>query len=206
MDLNEYFEKVLTFSSQEEFSSEIIQAKIEYFNRMGKVNETDPSYEMRMNQFLEWYVFRRPLNSYGNPPVRLYYERFAKNMSDQEAEVYRGFLNSIHSLFQVKKVEKDGLFVKDLFTDRRYSVECDVPGGFPRNLLFEGRIIPVGDRFWFSNAFCFHPEEAQKFILTELKKLRKEELEDITPFLQRLSVLKLKYDRYKKADAKQFYK
>ena len=207
MQVSECLERVLQFSSTGEFSSEIIQARIEYFNRMGKVHEDDPAFEARMKQFLDWYIFTRSLGGHGVPPAKRFFDLFAKDMSDEEAEIYRGLCNSLHSVFRVKKVEKNGgLTLVDLFTKRRHFVETEDSGGFWKRQIFEARLIPVGDAFRFSEAFCFHPDESYKFIKAEIKKLRAEQCADLTKFLEKLALLKQKYDLYYKANARQFYK
>ena len=43
-----------------------------------------------------------------------------------------------------------------------------------RGEIFEARLIPYEDSFIFSNLFCFHPLQVTKYILREVKTIKRD--------------------------------
>ena len=69
--------------------------------------------------------------------------------------------------------------------------------GFNPEELFEARLIPTGDTWVFTRGFCFHPENAKKFILNEVKTHRKNPDLDPEAMMLRLIRMRYKYEQYK---------
>ena len=84
----------------------------------------------------------------------------------------RKFTSNIHGLFIIKKIRGHSIRVINLFDDEQY----DVVGSsskfyFSKGTVFEGRLLPHEDSYYFTGNFCFHPEGSKKFIKSEIKKI-----------------------------------
>ena len=169
--LNQLIEYVTT----ERFSDEIHKAKKEYYKIAGELFEDDKTYENRMTTFLEWYLFDRLLTDKTITPLELFIEENRDKLTLEYMHAYEGFLRSIHGLFIIKKIKDDQVVVYNLFDENKYVVsEKEGSIFFHKNDIFEGRIIPFNDKYFFTGTFCYHPKDALKFIKTEAKRLLNE--------------------------------
>ena len=68
-------------------------------------------------------------------------------------------------------VQTCALPILDLFRDEKYLVEEeDSKLAFRKNDIFQGRIFPHQDKYFFSGYFCFHPNKTQRYIKGEAKE------------------------------------
>ncbi len=190
---DELIERLTLHYTGPDYLDEVAAAKREFFDEAGIIDEENNAFEMRMTQFLEWYLFTRNIKGAEMPPVR--HARatgeLAKDSDDQKA--LENLANTRHSLFEFVKIRGEDIFVKDLLTGKKLTIKnSSIRAGFSRQEIFDTRLIPYEDSFIFTKAFCFHPEEATKFILSEVKKLKKSE-----PVLQEALMLRLLKMRYK---------
>ena len=61
--------KLIGHYTAPEFSEELILAKKEFFENTGSLDENKPHFNLRMDQFYEWYFLTRPLQSYMKTPL-----------------------------------------------------------------------------------------------------------------------------------------
>ena len=66
-------------------------------------------------------------------------------------------------------------------------------------------MIPHGDNHLFTKGFCFHPENAKKFIHEEIKRHKKDPDLDPDFFMLRLIRMKYKYEQYKHVKPEMIY-
>lgn len=193
MRYEEMIEQLTLHYTGDGYKDEVARAKHEFFDEAGVVDEENGHFEMRMTQFLEWYLFARPLDDKDMPPVKhaLHGDEFKYEVSQQK--VMDELASTRHSLFEFLKIRGEDVYIKDLFSGKKIVIpNSPVRVGFSREELFDARLIPSGDTFIFTKSFCLHPEEATKFILSEVKKLKKAE-----PVLQEALMLRLLKMRYK---------
>ena len=193
-----HLDALIAFASGEGYKEELLKAKAEYFAGTGEIFEDDRAFEMRMASFLNYYIFDRPMPGSGRTPAQLFLDQSGA-ASDPERAVRRGFVETRHSLWEVRKLAKDLVRLRDQFTGKDTDVfERRQPAGLNKGDLIEARLIPVDGHWLFSPAFCFHPPEAKKVILKELKRLKKEEPSFSTrDFIWTLAKMRLKWDRYR---------
>ena len=153
-------------------SKDVLDARQEYQTIAGNIYEDDKSYESKMALFLEWYIFDRIIPN--NDQTLL--EKIICQNKETEAsnllKIYEQFNTNIHALFIVKKIREYSVRVLNLFDNEQY--EVNEPSGkllFSKSCIFEGRIIPYDNTYYFSGSFCFHPEKAKKFINRQIKLL-----------------------------------
>jgi len=65
--------KILNHFAGEHFRDEIRVAKTQFFDNAGILDENSPSYELRMNQFFDWYFFTRELDGMGQTPLECFH-------------------------------------------------------------------------------------------------------------------------------------
>ena len=96
------------------------------------------------------------------------------------------------------KIRGDDIHIRDLLLDKKIVIhDSPIRIGFNRDEFFDGRLIPSGEEFHFARSFCFHPGEASKYILTEVKKLRKASAQEQEAFMLKLLKMRYKYEQYR---------
>lgn len=207
--MNEFeilMEKILKHFVSEEFSDELADAKKEFFEGTGTLDENSEHYESRMAQFYDWYFFTRPLKGFGRTPLEACVMVRDLRFSEQELEMLETLKKHVHSIFEFIKEKKGDIYIKDLLQNKKIVVKnSPFAVGFDEDELFEVRLIPVGDSFIFSRGFCFHPESAKKFILNEIKRHRKDADLDQKALMVRLTKMRYKLEQYKHVRVEDIY-
>ena len=167
----ETLEQLFEFVAQHIPSEQIMMAKKEYQKTTGEIYEDDKSYNTRMALFLEWYL----LDYYEPGTHRNILENIIEDYSSSwtldRREACKDISNNIQALFEIKKVRDNSVTVLDLFSDEKYLVEEeDSKLAFRKNDIFQGRIVPHNDKYFFTGYFCFHPNKTQRYIKGEAKK------------------------------------
>lgn len=199
-------DELIAFASAEPRKPDLLNAKAEYFRLTGEVFEDDAIFELRMASFLDYYLFDRKSPQTGQTPAEeLYGLKQAEGAAD--LSVFRGFTETLHGLFEVRKLGKGMLRLRELYsgkdsdvTERRQMV------GLEKGDILEARLIPFNGFLLFSSAFCYHPRAAVKAIKKEVKRRKKKEPtrtpQDLTFEAARRAV---KAERYKQIAVERIY-
>jgi hypothetical protein len=201
-------DRVSEWATSDAFREELARARKDFFARTGgEVFEDDKSVDSRLATFLDWYLFDRPLEGRGMPPVVAFLEDHRAELSPEDRAVHEALTRSIHGIFEIRRVaKKERLRLRDLCTLQEYEVsERRQMAGLEKKDLFEARLIPNGDDLLFSQAFCHHPREVRKAILSEVKRRRKLGPIEVEPFIHQLSAMELKYERYRNVPIESIY-
>ncbi|MES2854983.1 MAG: hypothetical protein V4692_03920 [Bdellovibrionota bacterium] len=192
-------ERLTLYFTNERFHDDVARGKKEFFDEAGIMDEENPAFEMRMTQFLEWYLFTRKLDSIGLTPAQYALQLEDFEMTSTERPLFENLALVQHSLFEFQKIRGDDIHIRDLFLDKKIVIHnSPISIGFNRGEYFDGRLIPDGEDFHFSRAFCFHPAEAAKYINTEIKKLRRlSTAGDREGFMLKLMKMRYKYEQYR---------
>lgn len=191
-----------------EYFREVYEAKKNFLDRAGMVYEDDPEFEQRMNLFLDWYLFDRNLPGVDLPPIKYYFRTQKEKMNDGQIQIHQELCATIHSIFRLegKKFFKNDLIVRDLFTEKKYTVADEFAHhGFSRGEVFEGRLIPFRGKYHISKGLCFHPHETRRFISEEIKKVKYQERSKQLGLIQKLASMKLKHSRFSHIDVQHIY-
>ena len=210
MNYDALVEKLMNHFAGSAFAGEVSAAKHEFFDRAGILDEMAFDFEMKMSQFVDWYLFSRPLNKTGETPVATALTMADGPLAADEREALMNVRNNIHSLFEFVKVKGEDVYVRDVFSKERHVIKkSPISVGFNPDELFEARLIPIADSFQFSKAFCFHPPQVTKIILKEVKKVKKLGAEELPrakeALLVRLFKLRYKHEQYKHLDVREIY-
>lgn len=163
-------ERVLAFVAEERFASELKSARAAFVRATGETFEEDHSFEARAHAFLDWFVFDRPLEAYGDVPVRAY---ASTPGGEDDAETLRVFSRSVHGVFVASKVRSRGVVVTNVLTAADYDVPERIDG-LRQGDLFETRLVPWQGRLCFSRAFIFHPREMLPALRKALARARRD--------------------------------
>lgn len=183
--------------------AEVAAAKKDFFQDAGIMDEKTDHFEMRMTQFLDWYLLTRPLTGRTVTPAQFALEIDEFKMTSTERLAFESLSEAKHSLFEFLRLRGRDIFVKDLILNKEIVLrESQVNIGFSRDEIFEARLIPFGEDFAFARSFCFHPMDARGFIDSEIEKLQ--DIEDETEgrlakeaFLLRLMKMRYKYEQFR---------
>ncbi len=194
----ELIDRLIVFYTSGDFVKEVTDAKREFFDEAGVMDEENIFFEMRVTQFLEWYLFSRPLFSTLLSPARsaLTEQKFVKG--EDEIVRFKNLANLKHSLFEFQKIRGEDVFIRDLFTGEKILIQkSPIQIGFSREEIFDVRLYLDGDQYQFTRAFAFHPVDATNYILDEIKKVQRADfvLQDI--LMLRLLKMRYKYEQYR---------
>jgi len=169
--LRETLEQLFEFVAQHIPSEQIMMAKKEYQKTTGEIYEDDKSYNSRMTLFLEWYLLDQYEPGTRQTVLENIIEDNSFSWTPDRLESYKDVSKNIQALFEIKKVRDNSVTVLDLFTDEKYQIEEeDSKIAFRKNDIFQGRIVPHNDKYFFTGYFCFHPNKTQRYIKGEAKK------------------------------------
>ena len=171
-EINQLLEEV----TRDHLQDDLYQAKKDFQKISGEIFEDDKSYESRMGSFLEWYTFDRIQPESTLTPLQRYLK--TTSITPESRELAEAIAKSIHGLFIAKKIKNDCVFVIDIMSNEKHQV-MENQGSilFNSDDLFEGRLIPYREQYYFTDHFCYHPKPTVGFILSKVKSLRADENE-----------------------------
>ena len=210
MTLQQLHERLLSWATAEPRKDDLLSAKRDHFATHGEPHEEDRSFDTRVNGMLDFYLYDfSPAGGTGTT-VERFLEAEGPGLSADEMSAFRDLARGIHGLFEVRKITDGRVRLRDVFTGRDVEVtERRQVAGLDKDDLLEARLLPFEGALYFSGAFLYHPREARKAILAEVKRMRKAapkgaELE-VAPFLARLSRMALKLERYRNVRLESIY-
>lgn len=186
------------------YGGEIEAARKAYFQRCGEPFQDEPSYELRLRNFLEWYIFDWPL-AVGLTPYEAYMADAAQPADDKRD--FLPFRDQNHSLFAVKGVAPGKLELLDLWTGKSGEVEAEVTAGYDAGAVVEARLVDAGGKTYATQTHVYHNPGSAKFIRKTADFLRARRRVDAwRPFVYRVNYLQLKTERYKHVDSNAIYR
>ncbi len=191
-------EKILKYFAGPHMKDELVMAQKEFFGNSGTLDEQSENYELRMSQFYDWYFFTRELKGYGHTPLESCHLVRELRFSEDEVQHIETLKKFRHSLFEVSKIKGAEITIVDLFAKEKIVIKQEQQvQGFEQGEIFEVRLIAQGKTWFFTKGFCFHPEEARRFIQNEVKKHIKDPDLDRDLFMLRLIKMKYKFEQYR---------
>lgn len=211
MNYDQLIEKLMSVFASNRFSDDLSEAKREFFELAGAFDEYSTDFELKMSQFVDWYLFTRLLKNKECTPVELAVDLKEFQSTEEERKEFENLAKNVHSLFEFLKVKNEDVYIRDLFSKEKYIIaKSPVTAGFDREVFFESRLIPSEQGFRFGKSFCFHASEVSKFILKEIKIVQK--IKDPNQrnnakqnLIHRLFKMKYKHEKYKHVNIKEIY-
>ena len=188
------------------FTEELARAKSVFFERAGVLDETTPGYDLRMSQFFDWYFFTHELSGYGLTALHSVGMIRGLRLDEEELQLVEQLKSHRHGLFEFVKKRKDDLTVTDIFTGKKLVVRnCNFASSFSEDEYFEARLFPAGDTWVFGRGFCFHPFEAKKFIVGEIKKHLRDPDYGADELMLRLLKMRYRAERFRHVALEHIY-
>ena len=210
MTLSQLHERLLSWATAEPRKDDLLAARKDYFGRHGEPHEEDRSYEVRQNAMLDHYLYDfRPAPGAGTTLER-FLAAEGSLLSPEELAAYRDLASNVHGLLEVRKIADAQVRLRDVFTGADHDVtERRQVAGLEKGDLIEARLLPFGGALFFSGAFLYHPREARKLILAEVKRTKKAasrlDPPDVKAFLATLSQMAMKLERYRNVRLESIY-
>lgn len=204
--IHKLIEKILSHFAGPQFQEELEKAKREFFDHAVMDQEKSEQYELRMNQFFDWYFFSRDLSNFGQTPLESCEMVRELRFNADELQILSILRNHVHSLFEFHKIKGQDVYIKDIFKNEKIIVKnSNVLFGFNEEEVFEARLIKINSQYQFLRGFCFHPNTVKKIILSEVKKFKKNPDLDPEQFMFRLMKMRYKYEQYKHVKPEMIY-
>lgn len=210
MTLQQLHDRLLSWATDEPRKEGLLAARHEHFAAYGEPHEEDRSYEARLNGMLDFYLYDyRPVGGEGTTLERfLAAEGAAIDAGDLTA--YRELVGNRHALFEVRKIKEGAVRLRDMFSGTDHEVtERRQLLGLEKGDVLEARLLPFQGSLYFSGAFIYHPREARRAILGEVKRRRKAAGKGGTPkvseLLALLSRMAFKQERYRNVRLESIY-
>jgi hypothetical protein len=202
-----FLDELIAFGSQEERKPDLLAAKAEYLRLTGEVFEDDQLFELRMASFLDYYLYDRVSPVSGKTPAAELYELRLGSAPPEEANAFRCFTETVHGLFEVRKLGKGLVRLRELHSGKDFDVtERRHMVGLETGDVLEARLIPFAGHLLFSSAFCFHPRVVVKAIKAEAKRRKKKEPErSPTEMVWECARRAVKAERYKQISVERIY-
>lgn len=210
MNYETFVDKMMQHYTSGRYLSEVTAAKEDFFERAGAFDEQSPDFELKMAQFVDWYLFTRKMIQSGRVAIEMVLDDPAYPLSPEERMQYLNLRNSRHSVFEFERLKKDDVYIHDLFTGFKYVIhQSRVTQGFHAKEYFEARLIPNEGGFVFSSSFCFHPAVVADFIDNEIKRIatlpEEQQSAARAETIARLFKMKHKHEQYRHLDIHQIY-
>jgi hypothetical protein len=202
-----YLDQLIAFGSSEMRKPDLLAAKAEYYRMTGEVFEDDKIFEQRMLSFLDYYLFDRKSPQSGKTPSEELCQERSQSAGGDPEGAFRSFTETIHGLFEVRKLGKGEIRLRELFSHKTYEVtERRQMAGLEKGDIIEARLIPFAGQLLFSGAFCYHPRAVSAAIRKEAKRRSKKEPhrrpEELTWECAKMA---LKADRYRQIPVEKIY-
>ena len=207
MSYQPYLDQLIAFASHEERKPDLLAAKAEYFQRTGEVFEDDKQFEMRMASFLDYYLFDRKRPEGGKTPAEEFLDGRTAAGDAAELAAFRSFTETVHGLFEVRKIKPGVVRLRELFGAKEFDVsERRHTVGLEKGDILEARLIPFDGDAGLQLGVLLPPPEAAKSIKKEVKR-RKKVMPDAPPVQLTWEASKraLKADRYRQIAVDKIY-
>lgn len=201
-----FLEELIAWATPEAHKADLLEARKAYFEKTGEVFDDDRQLELRMTGFLEHYVCDRVAPHLGKTPARARYEQALRDEVPERAAAFRAFTETLHGLFEVRRMAKSEVRLRGLFSGIDYDVaERRQLVGLEVGDVLECRLIPFAGLLHFSSAWCFHPHEAAPLIRAEAQRRAAPSAGLELELLQDCARRSLKVERYRQIAVEKIY-
>lgn len=202
-----YLEELIAWATPDPQAADLLDARKAFFVRTGEVFDDDRQLELRMSTFLEHYVCDRPAPHLARTPARARYEHALEHETPERAAAFRPFTETLHGLFEVRRMAKSEVRLKGVFSGIDYDVaERRQLVGLEVGDVIECRLIPFAGLLHFSSAWCFHPHEAAPLIRAEAaRRLAADPQASEADLLAECAQRSLKVERYRQIAVEKIY-
>ncbi len=207
MNFDQVNSKLITFFNKEEYIEDLAVARSEFEKAAGIIDEDADNFESKTRQFHDWFLYSENTKT-GNTAIGLASE---DGHFREEKDFLVNASAARHSMFELLKVKKDIIKIRDLFTKEKLKIKNNYMAlEYHVGDYFEARVIEHEKVMQFTGSFCFHPDEVKKYILKHIKPIRKIKDDDLKKVEIKKLIFKLfrmrhKLNQYKHLSADKIY-
>ncbi len=210
MTLQGLHDRLLAWGTAEGRKDRLLEARRAHFGACGEPHEEDRSYEARLNGMLDSYLYDYRSGGTGRTTLEEFLEAEGASLTPEDRQAFLALSRNVHAVFEVRRIAKGKVRVRDLFTGKDHDVvERRQLVGLEKGDLLEARLLPFEGKLYFSGAFLYHPREARRPILSEVKRRKKAAGKggkpDIAGLLALLSRMAFKLERYRNVRLESIY-
>ena len=134
--------------------------------------------EHESHSFLDWFLYEW-VDDYGEGVIEQYVDSH-EDLSEDDEAMMLDWVDSIHSIFEIKSVKQNTISLKDLDSNERFMVVTsddlkDKP--FTKGQFLSARILPFGEKFIFAGVQFVLPDRNAAMEAVEMRRAL-EEMED----------------------------
>lgn len=210
MTLQHLHETLLAWATAEPRKDRLLAARRLHFDAYGEPHEEDRTFEARQNGMLDFYLYDFRAVEGGRTTLEEFLLAEGASLDPAVREAFQDLARNVHTLFEVRRIRDGEIRLRDLFTGKDHDVvERRQLVGLEKGDVLEARLLPHEGALVFSGAFLYHPREARKPILSEVKKRKKAAGKgghpDVPEILAILSRMAFKLERYRNVRLESIY-
>jgi hypothetical protein len=210
MTLQALHDRLLAWGTAELRKDRLLDARRAHFAAYGEPHEEDRSYESRINGMLDSYLYDHRAGGTEPTTLEQFLEEEGPSLGAEDRAAFLALGQNVHALFEVRRISEGKLRVRDLFTGKDHDVtERRQLVGLEKGDVLEARLLPFDGQLFFSGAFLYHPREARRAILAEVKRRKKAAgkggTPDVAGLLALLSRMAFKLERYRNVRLESIY-
>ncbi len=177
----------------------------EEFERAGTMRPEAPSFGIRCNAFLNWFVLDRSLFN-GQTPIACYLERKSNKLTPEQKTGYQELTENIHSVFQLIRNSSKEILLKDMVEGYKYKVlATDQTAFLDVNSVLQTRLINHRGIMYFSNYMIIHPAEVESLIKKRTQAQRRQS-NSSTELMFNLMLCQSRWEQFEKIDPRGVYR
>lgn len=194
------------FASQPRFGDFAVKCRNDYDIMVGGIHEDDKLYETRMLFFMEWLIFDAPGEG-GRTIFQIYLGELGVSETPEENATLEALETQWRDVFLVKWSADGQMKVTALRQNKNIIITDEEKSpSFRKGDLFSGRAFNVGEEWFLTNGICPHPSTALKTVKKEIKRIAKAGGGQMPEYLQRLTAMSVKWERFRNIDISDIYK
>src|ERR1700722_19546397 len=106
MNHEPFIDRMMQHYTSGRFSDEVQNAKEDFFEKAGAFDEGSADFELKMAQFVDWYLFIRKMTQTHRSAIEMALDDASYTIAPEERVVYLNLRNSRHSVFEFQKLKK----------------------------------------------------------------------------------------------------
>lgn len=207
IELRPAFEEIFAYLTAN-YSGHLERAREIFIQLTGQFDEDHEYFNNKLDDFRTWFVL---FYSENNKPFEIL--SFIKGDEDL-MKYYSYFANAKHAVFKVLNIKGDGIQLINLFSNEKFMVFDPLKAmSMEQGDLIQTSLIEVAtDEYEFSPSAIFHPEEASKYIHSQVKaiakKVKKDGMDSVAlerKLLNDLMVMRYQLFKYHQVSIQQVY-
>lgn len=193
------------------FGKQYFVQPLETFSQeFGKAFPEDAFYQERMNYFLEYCILERPIKGQSSlmTPLRMFFDEIT-GQSVLYPEPWVIFSEFRHSLFEVTKAGENQIQLRDLLSERKYTVrsKCGETLKYLRKkTIFQSYLFGSNGIYYLGQGVVTHPDRARKPLVRYIRSLVKANQMNEMRVLKLASLNNMRYLRMQHVDPAKLYR